>query len=72
MICEISFPVIGEGKIKIEKEPNTLKVLIENSSFGRTHTSVFRTLSLGQTITVSGIFVRKGNAIKLTGQLVAH
>ncbi len=70
--CEISFPVSGEGKIKIEKEPNTLKVFIENRGFRSTYTSVFRTLSLGQTITVSGVFVRKGNRIKLTGQLVGR
>jgi hypothetical protein len=38
----------------------------------KTVKAVLKTLSVGQNITVSGIFVRKGNGIKLTGQLVAR
>ena len=76
LVCEIAFsPTVASGKIKIERQQNTLKVLEEQSDVfvrGRMSTSLRKIFSVGQTITVSGIFVRKGKGVKLTGQLVGR
>ena len=82
LVCEISFaPRNPSGRIKIEKDSGNVQVGEE--ILGRAVTckgtskqiitkSILRILSVGQTVTVSGIFVRKGNGTKLTGQLVGR
>jgi hypothetical protein len=75
LVCEVSFSAITpSGKIKIEKTQTSLKILEEvlDPITGRLvvgGNSLFKTLNVGQKITVSGIFVRKGNGVRLTGQL---
>ncbi len=78
LVCEVSFSAIKpSGKIKIEKTQTSLKVLEEfyDPQSGRlvpNALKLLKTLTVGQTITISGVFVRKGNAIKLTGQLAGR
>ncbi len=78
LVCEISFAAtLPLGKIKIEKNQTSLKVLEEafDPQTGRLvprALKLLKTLSVGQRVTISGVFVRKGNGVKLTGQLVGR
>ena len=78
LVCEVSFSAIRpSGKIKIEKTQTSLKVLEEwfDPQTGQLvpgALKLLKTLNVGQTITISGVFVRKGNGVKLTGQLVGR
>lgn len=76
LVCEVSFPLSGafspSSKVKIEKDSNTIKVIAESSSGKSIIRRIVRTLTVGETVAVRGIFVKKGNGVKLTGQLAVR